>query len=123
MKPLTFREYQNALGNNPCLETLKQMPFPDFAHEKLLKDFYQYALIGGMPEVVETYKENRDISGLKTVYESLLASYLDDVEKYARNNTIANFVRHAIENSFYSAADRIRFAGFGHSKYRSREMS
>lgn len=123
MKPLTFREYLNALGNTPSFETLKQVPFPDFAHEKLLKDFYQYTLIGGMPEVVGTYKENRDISRLKVVYESLLASYLDDVEKYARNNTIANAVRHAIENSFYSAADRIRFEGFGHSKYRSREMS
>jgi uncharacterized protein len=123
MKPLNFREYLNAIENIPSLDILKQMPFPDFAHEKLLKDFYQYTLIGGMPEVVKTYKKDRDIAGLRTVYESLLTSYLDDVEKYARNNTIANVIRHAIENSFYSAAKRISFEGFGHSKYRSREMS
>jgi hypothetical protein len=72
MKPLSFREYLNALGNTPSLETLKQIPFPDFAHEKLLKDFYQYTLIGGMPEVVETYNKYKDISMLGTVYESLL---------------------------------------------------
>jgi len=123
MKPLSFREYLNAVGNLSSFDVLKQMPFPDFAHEKLLKDFYQYTLIGGMPEVVETYNKHKEITGLRIVYESLLTSYLDDVEKYARNNTIANVIRHAIENSFYSAANRIRFEGFGHSKYRSREMS
>ncbi len=123
MKPLTFGEYLNAIGNIQSFDILKQMPFPDFAHEKLLKDFYQYTLIGGMPEVVKTYKKNKDIAGLRMVYESLLTSYLEDVGKYARNNTIANVIRHAIENSFYSAANRIRFKRFGHSKYRSREMS
>ena len=85
--------------------------------------FYQYALIGGMPEVVKVYQKTKDIAGLRTIYESLLVSYLDDVEKYARNNTIANVIRHAIESSFYSAATRIRFEGFGRSKYKSREMS
>lgn len=32
-------------------------------------------------------------------------------------------MRHTIESSFYSAGSRIRFAGFGRSNYKSREMS
>ncbi|GAH60545.1 unnamed protein product, partial [marine sediment metagenome] len=67
--------------------------------------------------------QTQNIVELKTVYESLLGSYLDDVEKYARNNTLARVMRHAIESSFYSAGSRIRFEGFGRSRYRSREMS
>ena len=52
MKPLTFDEYIAAAGDSSLLEVLDQIPCPDFAHEKLLKQFYKYTLIGGMPEVV-----------------------------------------------------------------------
>ncbi|MES0341949.1 MAG: AAA family ATPase, partial [Candidatus Humimicrobiaceae bacterium] len=123
MKPLTFYEYITAAGDNSLLEVLDQIPCPDFAHEKLLKKFYQYALIGGMPEIVDIYYKTKNIIELNTIYESLLRSYLDDVEKYARNNTLALVIRHALESSFYSAGDRIHFEGFGRSRYRSREMS
>ena len=123
MKPLTFYEYITAAGDNSLLEVLDRIPCPDFAHEKLLKKFYQYALIGGMPEIVDIYYKTKNIIELNTIYESLLRSYLDDVEKYARNNTLALVIRHALESSFYSAGDRIHFEGFGRSRYRSREMS
>ncbi|TET52033.1 MAG: DUF4143 domain-containing protein [Actinomycetota bacterium] len=123
MKPLTFDEYIAAAGDNSLLEVLDQIPCPDFAHEKLLKKFYQYTLIGGMPEIVDIYYKTQNIIELNTIYESLLRLYLDDVEKYARNNTLALVIRHALESSFYSAANRIRFEGFGRSRHRSREMS
>lgn len=123
MKPLTFNEYIVAAGGSSSLEVLNQIPCPDFAHEKLLKRFYQYTLIGGMPEVVSVYCQTQNAVELKPVYEGLLQSYLDDVEKYARNNALARVIRHAIESSFYSAGSRIRFEGFGQSRYKSREMS
>jgi len=123
MKPLTFNEYLAALNDVSSLGVLSQIPCPDFAHEGLLKQFYQYTLIGGMPEVVRVYIETKDIHKLKPVYEGLLRSYLDDVGKYARNKTITNVMRHAIESSFYSAGSRIHFEGFGNSHYKSREMS
>jgi len=123
IKPVTFNEYVAALGDISSAEVLTHVPCPGFAHEKLLKQFYQYTLIGGMPEVVRIYKETRDFYRLKPVYEALLRSYLDDVEKYARNKILARVMRHAMESSFYSAGSRIRFEGFGSSRYKSREMS
>ncbi len=52
----------------------------------------------------------------------MIVSYLDDVEKYARNTSTANVIRHAVSNAFYEAGNRIKFQGFGNSNYRSREM-
>ena len=123
VKPVTFNEYVLALGDVSSSEVLTNVPCPKFAHEKLLKQFYQYTLIGGMPEVVRIYTETLDFHQLKPVYESLLLSYLDDVEKYARNKILARVMRHVVESSFYSAGSRIRFEGFGNSHYKSREMS
>lgn len=53
-----------------------------------------------MPEAVKRYVELRDLVALKPVYESLLISYIDDVEKYARNPTQAQVIRYAIPACF-----------------------
>ena len=84
--------------------------------------FRIYCVIGGMPEIIEQYAKERDLTALTTTYESLLVSYMDDVEKYAANNTQANYIRHAIRSCFVEAGKRIKFQGFGNSSYKSREM-
>jgi predicted AAA+ superfamily ATPase len=88
-----------------------------------MKLFNTYAIIGGMPEIVQKYSDHKDIIALNSIFDSLIVSYLDDVEKYARNSTMANVIRHAVSNAFYEAGNRIKFQGFGNSNYKSREMS
>lgn len=123
LRPASFPEFLEAMVETAALEQLKQVPLASFAHEKLLKLFHTYALIGGMPEVVNHYAQHRDLSALTPVYDSLINSYLDDVEKYASTATQILHIRHAIRSSFAQAGKRIKFAGFGNSEYRSREMS
>ena len=60
---------------------------------------------------------------LSATYESLVVSYLDDVEKYARNNTLLQVIRHVINSSFQYFGSRITFERFGNSGYRSREVA
>ncbi len=123
MKPLNFKEFLNALDEKTSLDIIHNtMPVPDFAHEKLMKFFHVYSIIGGMPEIVQKYSEQKDILALNNLFDGLIVSYLDDVEKYARNHSMAQVIRHAISTAFYEAGSRIKFQGFGNSNYRSREM-
>lgn len=123
MKPLNFKEFLNAMDEENSLDIIKnKIPAPDFAHDKLLKFFHTYSIIGGMPEIVQKYSEQKDIITLNNIFDSLIVSYLDDVEKYARNYSMANVIRHAVSNAFYEAGKRIKFQGFGNSNYKSREM-
>jgi len=123
MKPLSFKEFLNALNEEISLDILKnKIPVPDFAHGKLIKLFHTYSIIGGMPEIVRKYSDQRDILSLNSIFDNLIVSYLDDVEKYARNHSMANVIRHAVSNAFYEAGSRIKFQGFGNSNYKSREM-
>ena len=123
MYPVSFEEFLGAMNENQALELYHQVPLPAFAHSKLLQLFHTYTLIGGMPEVVGKYAESKDITSLSNIYESLIATYLDDVEKYAKNTSQVQIVRHAIRASFYEAGTRITYQGFGASSYNSREMS
>lgn len=120
--PVSFPEFLGAIGETAALEQLKNIPIAPFAHEKLMQLFRTYCVIGGMPEIVEQYAKDRDLTALHTTYESLLVSYMDDVEKYAATNSQANYIRHAIRSCFAEAGKRIKFQGFGNSTYKSREM-
>lgn len=120
--PASFPEYLDAMEENSALDLIHEIPVPDFAHQKLLSLFHTYCLIGGMPEVVSHYATNKDLVALNSIFESLIISYLDDVEKYANNDAQTQVIRHAIRSSYAEAGKRIKFQGFGKSNYGSREI-
>jgi len=122
LRPFSFVEFLNAVNEKQSVNILQRVPTPDYAHDILLKLFKTYTLIGGMPEVVKNYVQTKDILRLNKTFESLICSYLDDVEKYATNTNMRHVLRHIISNSFTQACKRIRFEGFGKSNYKSREM-
>lgn len=122
LRPVSFSEFLGALEETSAQMALHEIPYPDFAYSKLIDLFHVYAITGGMPEIVREYAESRDFTALQSIYESLLTSYLDDVEKYARSDSQVQYIRHVINSSFYEAGSRITFSGFGNSNYKSREM-
>lgn len=122
LRPVSFAEFLNALGEKASFDIIQQLPFPAYAHSKLLDLFHIYALIGGMPEVVQAYIEEKDLVLLKPIYENLLTAYLDDVQKYANSEMKAEVLQHSIQNIFLESANRIKFAKFANSNYQSRPM-
>ncbi len=122
MYPINFSEYLLASNETQALAAIQQAPCPEYAHEKLLQLFHQYTLIGGMPEAVSTYLENRDILACNSVYQSLVTGFMDDVEKYASSKAMAQVIRHVIQYAPIESGARIQFQGFGNSNYKSREI-
>lgn len=122
MRPVSFPEFLSALAETAALEQLLKVPVAKFTHDKLLQLFHTYALIGGMPEIINHYAQHKDLTALSPIYDSLISGYMDDVEKYAVNASQVLHIRHVIRSSFSQAGKRIKFEGFGNSTYRSREM-
>ncbi|MBD3322006.1 MAG: AAA family ATPase [Chitinivibrionales bacterium] len=122
MDPLTFEEFLLASGEDSLIDAFNTVPLPQFAFPKLLDTFHRYAMIGGMPEIVDYYFKDKAVSNLNNLYQSLLQSYLDDIGKYAVGGVQAQILRHCIETSPFEAGKRINFAGFGNSNYKSREI-
>lgn len=120
--PLNFREFLLGIGNINAKEKLEVIPVEPHFHDILLGLFHQYAIVGGMPEVVADYKQRQSIAPLKEYYLSIWQTYKDDVERYGRNDTVKSVTRFVIDKSPYEL-DRIKFANFGGSNYRSREVS
>lgn len=122
MYPFSFSEFMEAMGEKAAWTAYHTVPVPEYAVERLMQLFHTYTLVGGMPEAVERYVLTKDILQLKPVYDALLLSYLDDVEKYAATSGQIQVMRHCIRSCFAEAGERIKFVGFGHSSYSSRDV-
>ena len=86
--PFNFVEYLEAIGHHVGIEQLKNIPINPVAHKTLLDLFNQYTIIGGMPEVIGEYVNNKSVTDLSTIYESIWSSYISDSEKYTTNTFI-----------------------------------
>ena len=122
LHPLNFQEYLEATGKFALLEQLKVLPVKQYAHHTLMIAFHRYAIIGGMPEIIKTELADNNLSDLTIIYESIWSTYKNDVEKYASNPSDRQIIRHIMDTAPLSLDERIKFQGFGHSNYRSREV-
>ena len=122
VRPCVFNEFLRAIGEKQLEKALTDCRIPEVLHPKTMNLFNTFTLIGGMPEIVADYAANKNFVGLNRIYESLLTSYRDDVEKYARNETMRQTVRTILQSGWKFAAERITLGSFAGSSYKSREM-
>ena len=122
MHPLNFAEYLEAIEHKVAVEQLHEIPVNPFAHQTLIKLFNNYAISGGMPEVIKVYLKNRSMADLLRIYESIWGTYKNDVEKYTTNSTEKKVIKHIINTAPLYIDQRIKFQNFGNSNYRSREV-
>lgn len=122
LSPLNFEEFLNAIGHSNALEYYNTIPHNPIAHNTLLNLYNTYVILGGMPEIIQAYSNTKSMIGLSNVYESLWSTYKMDIEKYGRNKTIKNVLKHIINTAQHSIDVRIKFNNFGKSNYKSREV-
>ena len=122
LHPLNFSEFLLAINQQQAYEQLQQIPINEFAHQTLLNLFNIYTIIGGMPEIVQSYVENQSLADLPKVYESIWTTYKNDVEKYTSNDTERKVIKHLMNTAPLYMDQRVKFQHFGNSNYRSREV-
>jgi len=123
LRPCSFCEFLGALGEHEILKTIETASLPSSIHERVMKLFNEYVLVGGMPEAVAFYAQTKDLVSLNSIYETLLTGYRDDTEKYALNRNSEYVIRHILTYGWQYAGQRIKYEKFANSNYKSREVS
>ncbi len=93
MYPMDMEEFMIALGQQELVNKIKycyrnNSNMPVALHNIAMDIYKQYLVIGGMPEVVKLFVENKDYNICRHVQQTILADYLDDMSKYNTNNEI-----------------------------------
>ena len=91
MHPLDFEEFLWANGvNDKVIDLVKscfenEMPVPDGIHKVMMDLLYRYIIVGGLPDVVNTFIETKNIELIYKMQRNLIAEYKEDMVKYADN--------------------------------------
>lgn len=89
MYPLDFEEFLWANGiNESVINSVKscfenESAVPDGIHKAMMELLYRYVIVGGLPEVVNTFLETKNIELIYKVQRNLVAEYEEDMVKYA----------------------------------------
>lgn len=87
MFPMDFEEFLWAIGNQMLMPFIQQCyeqrkPLGTL-HRKAMEAFRTYMIVGGMPQAVQSFIENKDYDKVDQVKRNILQVYLNDISQYA----------------------------------------
>lgn len=88
--PLSFKEFLMADGKGRFAELLDKQDFQMITSFKqtYIDALKQYCFIGGMPEAVQSFIENRDFNEVREIQNRILEAYVQDFSKHAPNEIV-----------------------------------
>lgn len=91
MYPLSFKEFLRAIGKELIIEEIEKHfqsneKMDIYMHNLCLELYRTYLVVGGMPEVIQTYLEEKKVISTIDVQAMILDSYARDMTKYADNS-------------------------------------
>ena len=91
MYALSFKEFLNALGKENLIKEIEKHyvsneKMDNDIHSLCLKLYRTYLVVGGMPEVVQTYLDEGKVIGTIDIQAEILESYENDMTRYAEDN-------------------------------------
>ena len=86
--PLDFEEFLWAMGDEATVPLIHscfvaRKPLGQALHRKVMNDFRQYVLVGGMPQSVLAYCDGKNFEASDEAKRRILRLYRDDVSKFA----------------------------------------
>lgn len=87
LRPFSFGEFLDAMGEGGLRQLIKQSrksleQLPNDFHRRAELLYREYLLVGGMPQAVTAYVEDRDFGRTERVKKSILRLYREDIAKY-----------------------------------------
>lgn len=90
LQPLSFSEFLMATGNERFAELLKKQDYEMITSFKqtYIDALKHYYFVGGMPEAVQSFAENKDFNEVRAIQKRILVAYEQDFSKHAPNEIV-----------------------------------
>ena len=88
--PLSFKEFLMAMDKENFVKLLDNQDFSMITNFKqiYIDALKQYYYVGGMPEAVKSFAENKDFNEVRNIHKRILAAYEQDFSKHAPNDIV-----------------------------------
>ena len=100
--PMSFCEFLDAIGEQQLSELIYNSNWDVVKNfqDKCTNLLKQYMFVGGMPEVVKYFANNKDMAEVRNIQNAILAGYKEDFSKYTESSNVAKIT--AVWNSIPS---------------------
>ena len=94
MFPLDFEEFIRNVGvSDEVMDSVheaweQRKPVDAYIHEKLIRLFNLYLIVGGMPQAVQTYVDTNDLQRVLLEQQAILTLYRKDIARYDPDNKL-----------------------------------
>ena len=96
MYPLDFEEFLMANGESADVVSEAKAAFEErravdaFIHDRLMRYFKLYLVVGGMPAAVQKYVDTNDLAAVAAEQRFVIRAYRRDISKYNQKHTLRN---------------------------------
>lgn len=112
MYPMTFDEFLGANHEDALIEMRNKAdslhPLDIAFHDKLVKYFRIYLLVGGMPESVLAWIKTHDFNQCRNIQEDIILTYEDDFGKY-KKRVNPDLLRTTMRGVCHQAGEKLTF--------------
>lgn len=88
MYPLDFEEFLQIYSFSDDIKALLRnsfdnlIPVDEYIHSEIMKRYYYYLVVGGMPEAVMSFSQKHDLNEVALIQNAIIDFYKDDFSKY-----------------------------------------
>lgn len=88
MYPLDFEEFLQIYSFSDDIKALLRnsfdnlIPVDEYIHSEIMKRYYYYLVVGGMPEAVMSFSQKHDLNEVALIQKAIIDFYQDDFSKY-----------------------------------------
>ena len=89
--PLSFTEFLEAIGEKQFADLITDLNFDSIKNfkDEYIRYLKNYFYIGGMPEVVQSFIDNRDFSQVRDIQKKILETYENDFSKHLPTSAVS----------------------------------
>ncbi len=132
MYPMDFEEFLINSDNHMLLKLIKGNlislnPINELGHQKLMSLYYDYLIVGGMPEAVHRYIR-KGLNEATKIRRNILQDYREDISKYFDDKNVAkvlkiydSIIHQLLKNNTKFQVSKINYEGQPSIRYREYE--
>ncbi len=123
--PMTFMEFLQSRGEQGLVEYAANLSLNDTLpanfREVFRQYFYEYLMVGGMPEAVRLWQSKQDIRAVQKIYEDSLQAFREDLYKYSASAQV-KYLDHVLMTVPQLGGSNAAYVQVGQNQFKTREV-
>lgn len=119
MYPMNFNEFLIANNSEISINLISSSspdnPLDPVIHNKLIEQVRTFQIIGGLPEVVKTYIQTKNLLLCQKILDGILSNFFDDFAKYKERSPVDKLTE-VFKSIVYQSGNKFKYSNISNQR-------